>query len=340
MNVLVSLGTRPEIIRLYYTIKKLRPKHIFWTGQNFSKNLSTELIEDPRFGGIYNNMYMHDTKEEQEFSKQFASMLVACTEFMKKINPEKLLILGDTNSSLAAALAARKLSIPIYHMEAGNRCYDFNSPEETNRRMIDSISDVHLCYTKFAKQNLLSEGVAQNLIHVIGNPMSEFPEFFENNIEEKNQILVTIHRKENIDYLSNLKVFFKHLENIHVKLVLHPRYYDYFKTEKLEVIPSVNFSEFVRLQKESKVIITDSGTVCEEAAMLKKPCLVIRKTTERPELLELGSTILGDISNIKNLEESIDTLLKIDRNWEIPKEYAYQKVSNKVLTIVQGKINK
>jgi UDP-N-acetylglucosamine 2-epimerase (non-hydrolysing) len=245
MKCLVILGTRPEAIRLYHTIKELNPYKIFWTGQNFSKNLSTDIIQDPRFDNIYKDMVLSSI-EETNFFQQFTKMLLNIDSFIKQCSPDKILILGDTNSSLAGALAAKKNDIPLYHMEAGNRCYNPKSPEEINRRMIDSIADVHLCYTKFAKQNLLNEGVPLNKIHVIGNPMAEFPELHSYDTKEKSQVLVTLHRKENEEYLPNLLNFFNSLNSkVKVKLVLHPRYYKFF-TEKFlkENIVNAQYTNF------------------------------------------------------------------------------------------------
>lgn len=338
MKCLTILGTRPEIIRLYYSIKLLKPQ-LFWTGQNFSKNLSTDIINDLRFNSVYKDMVL-SSAEESDFFLQFSKMLLSIDSHIKSLNPDKILILGDTNSSLAAALAAKKNNIPLYHMEAGNRCYNPKSPEEINRKMIDSIADVHLCYTNFARQNLLSQGVSLNRIHVIGNPMAEFPELHDYDTLQKEQVLVTLHRKENEEYLDKLLRFFILLDKkIKVKLVLHPRYYNFFKDKISDVIPSVNFSEFIKLQQESKLVITDSGTVCEESAILKKPCLIIRETTERPELLELGSTILGDITDTNSLFNSAETLLNLDTDWHLPVEYRYQKVSQKVYSILNSKGN-
>jgi len=336
MTTMIGLGTRPELIRLFHTVKAVKPDYLFWTGQNFAPNLSTEIMEDPRFEGVYNDMVMHSTGNAQEFKNQFGSMLEASMNFMEDKKVTKLLILGDTNSSLALALGARKLGIPIYHMEAGNRCHDYRSPEETNRRMIDSIADVHLCYTTFAKQNLLDEGVASNRIHVTGNPMAEFSELFKHDTEQKRQVLITLHRAENWRYISKLKGLFSWLQEkgLEVVPVLHPRYLKKF--QDFGAVPSVNFSDFVRMQQESALIITDSGTVCEEAAMLRKPCLVARRTMERPELLESGSTILGRMDDLEVLKESCETLLSLDTDWEIPEAYLPQKVSQKVRTIFAG----
>lgn len=336
MNILTTIGTRPEAIRLFHTIKEINPV-ILWTGQNFSKNLSEDILEDPRFGNTFKTRLNFDTKGATKFSIQFSKILKNVYNHLEMLQPEKLLILGDTNSALASALAAKKLGIPVYHMEAGNRCYDPSSPEESNRRMIDSIADVHMCYTSFARQNLLSEGVPLNRIHVIGNPMAEFPELHEDT-DQGDYILVTIHRQENEKYLENLKLLFKRLARsaMPVKLVLHPRYYNQFDKVSYDVSPSTNFSDFIKLQKRARLIITDSGTVCEEAAMLRKPCLIARRTTERPELLELGSTILADMQDPKKMLDSCFELIYGITNWELPTEYKFQRVSSKVKNILYG----
>lgn len=337
MTTMIGLGTRPELIRLFHTVKAVKPDYLFWTGQNFAPNLSTEIIADPRFEGVYDDMVMHNTGDAQQFKTQFGSMLEASMNFMQEKKITKLLILGDTNSCLALALGARKLGIPIYHMEAGNRCHDRRSPEETNRRMIDSIADVHMCYTTFAKQNLIDEGFPSNTIHVTGNPMAEFSELFKQATEQKRQVLITLHRAENWRYIDNLKTLFSWLEKekgLEIVPVLHPRYLENF--QDFNAVPSVNFSDFVQMQQESALIITDSGTVCEEAAMMRKPCLVARRTMERPELMESGSTILGRMDDPEMLKKSCEILLSLDTDWEIPEAYLPQKVSQKVQTIFAG----
>lgn len=335
MTTAVILGTRPEAIRLYYTVRTIGPEHVLWTGQNYSKNLSDDILYDPRFGDTYKGIDRHDTQEATEFHEQFSVILKACYNYLYARNPDQVLILGDTNSSLAAALAAKKLGIRIYHMEAGNRCYNPKSPEEVNRRMIDSIADVHLCYTGFAKQNLLSEGVPQNRIHVIGNPMAEFPEMHEP-AKSKIHALVDIHRAENEKYLQKLASILDNLKKeIEVKLILHPRFYELFKDIAQ---PSVCFSDFVSLERNAALIITDSGTVCEEAAMLGKPCVVWRETMERPELLELGNTVLR--SPKEEISDTIDVCLDLFRSGllerDIPKEYESSAVSLRVKRILQG----
>ena len=330
----IPIGTRPEAIRLYHTVKKLgedaRP---VWTGQNTAPNLSTAILRDPRFADVYARIPLAQIAEYKDFFGQFAALMRIVEVELKNTEPEKVLVLGDTNSALASALTAKKLGIPLYHLEAGNRCHNPGSPEEANRRMIDSIADVHLCYTRSAKQNLLSEGVPQNKIHVVGNPMAEFEELHTLPGWGGEYILVTMHRAENEKFIPVIKEFLSYYDK--VKLVLHPRFIDHFPDAE----PSVNFSNFVQLQKNAHLIVTDSGTAVEEAAIMKKPCLVIRETMERPELLESSNTILGEM-NVESLVKAANHLLTGDL-WleELPEEYKYQKVSSKVVNILKGSPN-
>lgn len=338
--LLIPIGTRPEAIRLYPTVKALGDKcKVFWTNQNYSKNLSTDILEDPRFEGVFENRINAESNYPDHVSR-YGALFLNIETITKELSNEydKVLVLGDTDSALMSVLAAKKLGKKVYHMEAGNRCFDPQSPEEINRKMIDSISDVHLCYTKFAKQNLVSEGVPQNKIHVIGNPMAEFPEFFRKNENRGGYVLVTIHRAENEKYLKRIKKLLMHLQKTReVKLVLHPRYIDEF--EEFSPMPSTNFSQFVEMEKGASLIITDSGTVCEEAAMLHKPCLIARKTTERPELMETGGTVLGNMDSLQDLKDACEYLLGITPDWKLPTEYEPSKVSQKVTAILQGQGN-
>lgn len=341
MKIAVVMGTRPEIIRLYHTVKALPDKKIYWTGQNFEKNLSTDIFNDPLLKDAYKDVVMLSTGAAINFSTQFAKMIESLDIRFKADRPDKVLILGDTNSSLAGALIAKKNSIPLYHMEAGNRCYDPQSPEEVNRKLIDSIADVHMCYTKHAKQNLISEGVPQNRIHVIGNPMAEFS-VLHTPSKVYPYILITCHRKENGKYIHQIIEAALHFCNLgwEVEACLHPRYHKKFigLHPKLFVTSSIPFSDFIELEKEAAAIVTDSGTVCEEAAMLHVPCVIIRKTMERPELFDCGSVVLAGIKT-DDIVEAITSQLNSDTTWEIPEEYMFQTVSLKVKNIVLSKGN-
>lgn len=334
------MGTRPEIIRLYHTVKILPNKTIYWTGQNFAKNLSEDIFNDKLLVDGYSDVIKLSTGNAESFYTQLGIMLNELHKNLSKSMPDKVLILGDTNSSLAGALVTKKMGLPLYHMEAGNRCYNIKSPEETNRRLIDSISDVHMCYTEHAKKNLLAEGIPQNRIHVVGNPIAEFKTLHKNT-SKKEHILVTCHRQENELYLDNI---IKALNNIskYKKVIacIHPRFNKYFSNHpNITCIPSVPFSEFIDLQKKSYVIVTDSGTVCEEAAILNVPCVIIRETMERPELFDSGSCILSGVDNSLNIFEAIKSQLVNNNIWEIPTEYKYSKVSEKVKNILLSKGN-
>jgi len=343
MKIAVIMGTRPEIIRLYHTVKILPETTIYWTGQNFSPNLSDDIFKDPLLNDAYKNVIKLSTENTQSFCTQFSIMITQLNIQLSQNRPDKVLILGDTNSSLAGALVAKKMGIPVYHMEAGNRCYNPRSPEEINRKLIDSIADVHMCYTEHAKKNLLAEGVPQNKIHVIGNPIAEFKILHDKPLwtEEKDIILVTCHRQENEPYINNLRYALEDFSK-YAKIVacIHPRFNDYFRGyPKITCIPSVSFSEFIKLQKRALVIVTDSGTVCEEAAILGVPCVIIRETMERPELFDYGTCILSGIKRTDEIYAAIKIQAVNKNNWEIPIEYRYSKVSEKVKNIILSKGN-
>ncbi len=344
MKIAIIMGTRPEIIRFYHTVKTLSNKTIYWTGQNFEKNLSDEIFNDKILKDAYEDIIKLSTQKTQSFCAQFGLMINELHNALTQQLPDKVLILGDTNSSLAGALVAKKLGLPLYHMEAGNRCYNPESPEEVNRKLIDSITDVHMCYTEQAKKNLLFEGVPQNRIHVIGNPIAEFDTFHKDVcLQDRKHILVTCHRQENEKYIKNLIHVLKDSSISFEKIIacIHPRFNDYFRGyPEIKCIPSVSFSEFIKLQKSAKIIITDSGTICEEAAILRIPCVIIRETMERPELFDYGTCILSGIKNTEDIFNAIRTqLLNKYNTWNLPPEYNYQKVSEKVKNIVLSKGN-
>jgi UDP-N-acetylglucosamine 2-epimerase (non-hydrolysing) len=351
---MVIMGTRPEIIRLYHTIETLRPEFLVWTNQNYSKNLKEEIFFDPAFPlykdivvGLTDIKFIADNSEISSiFSVGFSSMIQFIDKAIEKNKPKKILILGDTNTSLAGALMAKKHGIQLFHMEAGNRCYNPESPEECNRKMIDAITDIHLCYTDFSKQNLLQEGVPLNRIHVIGNPISEIDIYTKPSTHSvTSSALFDIHRAENEKYLYDILLAASKLNKS--LMLLHPRYEKKVKDKvkecgwkNIEVGPSVGFTEFIKHQRSSALVITDSGTVCEEAAIVGRPCIILRETMERPELLEMGSTVLCHPKDWEGVLEAYSELVNKDTlNWEVPVWYRPQKISKKVKNILLSKGN-
>lgn len=337
----IVIGTRPELIRLSAIIKKIKQipcfeTRIIWTNQNYEPTLSEIFFEE---FGIKPDKILNTHSNGIKFISNCIYELSELPVF-----GEYLLILGDTNSCLAAALVYKKAGIPIIHLEAGNRCFDeHNVPEEINRKLIDSISDYHLCYTQNAKQNLLIENKPINKIVVIGNPITEV---YKNIVgygvlEPTGMNVATIHRKENLT-LERLIIIFKKLQQLKnkTKLIIHPslkatlekggytndslqKYYT-----NIDFIEPVNFKEFINLELSSNCVITDSGTVPEECYLRNVPCVLIRNSTERPELVDSGSMVL--CNNLDNLNEAIETVKKYPGSRAII-EYEDTEVSTNVV---------
>ena len=265
------------------------------------------------------------------------------------------MVLGDTNSALSAIVAARH-SIPIMHLEAGNRCFDWRVPEEKNRVIIDHISDWLVPYTRRSKENLIKEGISQELIFVSGNPITEVLEFFKDKIEqsdilnklklkEKNYFLATLHREENVDEASVLKTIIEGLNLVVEKLdktlvfSVHPRTKDRLSKSKIRLSKKIKISEplgffdFVKLEKNALCVLTDSGTVQEECSILKTPTVTIRETTERPETIECGSNILSGTTESKKILESVKQMIILDNNWISPYEKDFN-VSDKIIKFI------
>ena len=274
------------------------------------------------------------------------------------MKPDRFLVLGDTNSSLGAIIAKR-LGIPVFHMEAGNRQYNDIVPEEVNRRLIDHSSDILLPYTQRSCENLIKEGIDRKRIFVTGNPIFEVMNFYQDQINssnilkklkisEKKYFLLTSHRQENVDNPFKLKSIIEILNNlVSIKKIpliwpIHPR--SKLRLKKLKIkynkliklIPPVDFFEFSNLEKNCFCIITDSGTVQEEASILKKPNLIIRDTTERPETIEAGSSILIG-SEKKYIKKQIKIATDLEGSEDEVHGYMVENVSNKIIKILFSK---
>lgn len=356
MKVLTILGTRPEIIRLSRIVEKLDAvcdHKLVHTGQNFDRNLDQLFFDELRV-----RKPDYHLGARGSFGEQIGTILAGMETVLAKEKPDRFLVLGDTNSSLAAIMAKR-LAIPVYHMEAGNRCYDDRVPEEVNRRIIDHSSDVLLPYTERSRQNLLREGIPGHRIYVTGNPIYEVLQHYGSLIEssailerlglEKGKyFLVTMHRAENVDPEPRLRSFvstFHRLSGAYgypVIVSTHPR--TRLRLEALGMQPETpalhylepfGFFDFVQLEKNAFCVLSDSGTVQEECAILGVPNVTIRDVTERPETLECGSnTLTGADPN--QVELSVRLVLDLHSTWSPPSEYTTPGVSSTVIRIVTG----
>jgi UDP-N-acetylglucosamine 2-epimerase (non-hydrolysing) len=357
MKVMTVLGTRPEIIRLSLIIPKLDKycEHVLvHTGQNFEESLNTLFFNELK---LRQPDYSLGVKGDS-FGEQIGKIITASEKVILKEKPDRLLILGDTNSGLVS-LVARRLGIPVFHMEAGNRCYDDRVPEEVNRRVIDHSSTVLLPYTHRSKENLLAEGIAGRRIQVIGNPIYEVIKHYQRKIESSRVLaklkvepqqyfLVTMHRAENVDHKDRLKSLLEALDKINRKyglpviVSLHPRAKSKLQKFSLKVgnkgirlLEPFGFFDFTALEKKARGVITDSGTVQEESCIFQVPNITIRDVTERPETLESGSNMLTGVAP-ELILKAIEIVLNEKSAWEPPAEYLAENVSSKVVKILLG----
>ena len=355
MKILTILGTRPEIIRLSLIIKKLDEigikNTIVHTGQNYDSKLSDIFFRDLN---LRKPDYYLGIKENT-VGAQIGKIIIKSEGVILKEKPDLLLVLGDTNSALSAISAARH-KIPIMHMEAGNRCFDWRVPEEKNRVIIDHISDWLLPYTERSKANLIREGILPEYIFVSGNPITEILKFYNNKIEEsdilkklglkkKDYFLATAHREENVDNSNTLDTIIQGFNlvaekfNKDVVFSVHPRTKSKLSNPKIKLTKKIKTSEpfgffdFVKLEKDALCVISDSGTVQEECSILKTPTVTIRETTERPETVECGSNILSGTSDPKRILDSVGYMLKLSNNWISPYENDLN-VSDKIIKLI------
>lgn len=357
MKIMTIFGTRPEIIRLSLIMKVLDQhcEHTtVHTGQNYHESLSDIFLRDL------------DVRQPDEhfgiraisFGDQIGQILTKTDEVLEKYSPDRILILGDTNSALAAIVAARK-GIPVFHMEAGNRCYDDRVPEEVNRRIIDHSSTFLLPYTYRSKENLVREGIERERIFVTGNPIKEVLDSFSDNIDASTSLedlglkpfeyfLATIHRSENVDKNERLINILKGLEEVASKfdkkvvLSVHPRTASKLKTfgidpptDKIMMVDAMGFFDFVKLEKSALAVLTDSGTVQEECAIFQIPNITVRDVTERPETLECGSNILCGADPLDILR-AVELAISQPAVWDPPAEYLTANVSQTVSKLILG----
>ncbi len=361
-KVLIILGTRPEIIRLSCIIKKIEKYFltvVVNTNQNFDKNLNKVFfkqlaLKKPKYNLLkkkYNNSI---------------GFIANCMEQIDKIleyeRPNAVLVLGDTNSALSL-LSAKKRKIPTFHIEAGNRCYDQRVPEEINRVLIDNIADINMVYSDVAKNNLIKENFDLDKIFKIGSPLFEVFERYRNDIEKsdilnklklkKDQyILVSCHREENVDSKDNLKAIFIALNKISKKLnkkiifSTHPRTKVKIKDiqkkllNKIIFLKPFGYFDYIKLQLNAKITISDSGSIVEESNILNFPAINLRETTERQEGMEKGFTMISSL-NAEEIIKSVEIVLKrflSNPEPDILMDYSESNVSDKVINIIQSYI--
>lgn len=352
MRILTICGTRPELVRLSRIIPKLDKlcEHTFvHTGQNYDPKLRDIFFKEleVRPPDISWGMALNTV------GQQVGYVLQKAEETLAQVSPDRVLILGDTNSALSSYMA-RRMGIPVYHMEAGNRCHDLRSPEEANRVAIDHWSTVLMPYTERSRGNLLREGIAAQDIYVIGNPIFEvlyrvpFTKVLkQEGLEPGGYFLVTLHRQENVDDEERLVKFVLGLCGLNkeyaipVVLSCHPRTKKRMQEARLDnmgqlrVYEPFGFKDFVTLEKNARCVLSDSGTVQEECCILHTPTVTLRDTTERPETIECGSNILSGCEP-ESILDAVKVAQASPRNWRVPAEYLVEDVSDTVCKILLG----
>jgi len=359
LKLMTIVGTRPEIIKLSETIKKCDKyfEHILvHTGQNYDYTLNEVFFEE--LGLREPDYYLGVVGDN--LGQTIGNIIAKSYELMTKIKPDALLVLGDTNSCLSV-ISAKRLKIPIFHMEAGNRCFDENLPEEINRRIVDHTSDVNLCYTEHARRYLNFEGIPKERTYVVGSPMAEVLtaniEKIKNSkvletlsLEKGKYILLSAHREENIDnednFLSLMNAVNAMAEyyNIPVIYSTHPRSKKFIEQRGFKFHPSVRslkpfgFSDYINLQLNAFCVVSDSGTLAEEASYFKFPAVSIRTSTERPEAIDKGNIIIGNITKEQVLQ-AVDLAVEMNKNNDLGVDvpnYVDENVSTKIVKIIQS----
>ncbi len=359
LKLMTIIGTRPEIIRLSACIKacdRYFNQVLVHTGQNWDYTLNEVFFKD--LGLREPNFYLSCVGKD--LGETMGNIIAKSYALMLEQKPDALLILGDTNSALSA-ISAKRLKIPIFHMEAGNRCFDQNVPEEINRKIVDHISDINLPYTEHSRRYLLSEGFRKEHIFVTGSPMKEVLKAHERQIENSKvleelglragqYILVSAHREENIDNEANFMSLMGAINDIAERYQMpliystHPRSKKFIEARNFKFSSLVRnlkpfgFFDYNKLQKNSFCVLSDSGTLSEESAMLGFAGVLLRTSTERPEVLDKGTVIIGGIKDC-DIEQAIDLAVAMRKNSEktvLAPDYLDENVSVKVVKIIQS----
>ena len=360
MKVMTILGTRPEIIRLSRIIRQLDRfcEHLFvHTGQNYEESLSDVFLRELGLRAPD----VHLGVRAAGFGEQVARILEGIDRLLAERRPDRIVILGDTNSALSSIVGARR-GIPVFHLEAGNRCYDDRVPEEVNRRLIDHSSTVLMPYTERSKENLVREGIERERIFVIGNPIFEVLTANETRIDASDVLtrlgvaprgyfLATLHRAENVDDPARLAILLSSMERVagefgsSVLVSVHPRTADRIRraglsadAKKVRLLEPFGFLDFVKLEKHARAVLTDSGTVQEECAIFRVPNVTLRDVTERPETIECGSNALTG-ADPESIIRALRISLESGNEWSPPAGYTTKVVSVTVVKTVLGHLS-
>ncbi|MBQ7582715.1 MAG: UDP-N-acetylglucosamine 2-epimerase (non-hydrolyzing) [Lachnospiraceae bacterium] len=359
LKLMTVVGTRPEIIRLSEVIKcadKYFDHVLVHTGQNYDYTLNQIFFKDLALREP--DHYLDSVGAN--LGETMGNIIAKSYTLMQEVRPDALLILGDTNSALCA-ISAKRLKIPIFHMEAGNRCWDWNVSEMINRKIVDHISDINLPYTEHSRRYLLSEGLDGKTIFVTGSPMKEVLLAHENEIEKSdvldrlnlksgNYILLSAHREENIDLEENFMDLMNAVNDIAEKYQMpviystHPRSKKFIEKRGFKFHPLVRslepfgFLDYNKLQKNAFCVLSDSGTLSEESAMLHFPGVLIRTSTERPEVLDKGTIVIGGIKSADVLAATELAVSMYKNNEPVVEasDYADTNVSVKVVKLIQS----
>ncbi len=363
MKVMTILGTRPEIIRLSEVVRLLESTdgidHILvHTGQNYDYELNEVFFKELEIRQPDHLM----AAAGKSFGETCGNLIKGAERVLLEHRPDAVLILGDTDSALSA-IVAKRLHIPIYHMEAGNRCFDFNVPEEINRRIVDHIADFNLVYTEHARRHLLAEGLPHRRIHLTGSPMREVLERHRNSIEKsdvlrrlslepRRYLTVSIHRQENVESSRNLDEILAAIGTLAGQLDMpvimsaHPRTRARIEERKLTdgldkhitLAKPFGFFDYNRLQKSAYCVLSDSGTISEEASILGFPAVTVRNAMERPEAIDTGSIALTGIdrANIILTAKTVASAWESGVRPDIPADYRITDTSQRVVRLIMG----
>ena len=363
-KVMTIVGTRPEIIKLSRVISELDKftNHVLvHTGQNYDYELNEIFFEDLKIRKPNHFLEAVGKNPAETISK----VIYESDIIIEKEKPDAILLYGDTNSCLSVISAKRK-QVPIFHMEAGNRCFDQRVPEEINRKIVDHLSDINMPLTEHARNYLISEGIDASRIIKTGSCMKEILDYYNSDINKSKvllelklksnkYLLVSIHREENVDYSSNLTSLLESLNYIAEKykfpviVSTHPRTKDRISKLKtniklnslIQFLKPLGFFDYIKLQKSSFCVISDSGTITEESSILKFPAIMIRQAHERPEGMDEATVIMSGIDKDR-IEESINVVTQQFKNGILPKiidDYNVENVSQKVVKIILSYID-